>query len=126
MRAGVKDGHLKAGHEKPFSPAKFATHQKSNMKAAFDYLNHGPEKKKSYRDADGDVLTGPKNFLTNPMKQGKVGKAVTFSGPIEYQSEDYFAKKKLATKERQYHEGKLQEKPFSPRAKNFGHFNSPK
>lgn len=55
MRAPTKDGYLKAGHEKPFSPAKAVTHVRSVAKAAFEYVPHGPDKKISKRDADGDV-----------------------------------------------------------------------
>ena len=36
--------------------------------------------KKNYKDEDGAVIIGPRNFYTNPMKKGEVGKGTSFSG----------------------------------------------
>ena len=76
-------------------------------------MEEGPEKKPSYRDEDGGVKTASRNFLTNPIKLGKVGKGTTLGGVIEYSSEDYNMPKKIALKEREYHESKIQDKAFS-------------
>ena len=56
----------------------------------------GPEKKESRRDEDGEVKLGSRNFLTNPMKIGKVGKGTTLGGVPEYLAEDYNLSSKIA------------------------------
>ena len=86
---------------------------KEKVKAPFEHMNDRVELKKNYRDEEGNVILGPKNFLTNPPKEGKVGKNTTFSGVIKYMPEDYDAIKKLGQEEHKYHLSKLQDKPFS-------------
>ena len=125
-RTEVKDGHIKAGHEKAFAPAKQITHARKDMKAAYEYIEQGPIKKESYKDEDGEVKTASRNFLTNPMKKGKVGKNTTLGEIPEYMAEDYDLSKKLARQDRDYHESKIQEKPFSQRAGPLPLFNSHK
>jgi len=125
-RSEVKDGHLKAGHEKAFCPAKVVTHAKKDARAAYDYMEVGPVKKESFRDEDGEVKIGSRNFLTNPMKRGRVGLGTSLGGVVEYMPEDYDLSKKLARQDREYHESKIQEKPFSQRAGPLPHFNSHK
>lgn len=73
MRSTTKDGHLKAGHDRMFRPAK--NPNEKIHKALFDYKEEGPHQKdpKDFRDPDGGVITAPTNFYTNPMKKGKVG-----------------------------------------------------
>jgi hypothetical protein len=100
MRKFSKDGHLKAGHDKAFSPAK---DPHSKVKAIFPYMEVGVEKKKNYKDEEGAVIVGPKNFLIMPMKKGKVGKMTTLGGIVPYMEDDYNAKKKIEAKEREYH-----------------------
>jgi hypothetical protein len=48
MRKFSKDGHLKAGHDKAFSPAK---DPHSKVKAIFPYMEHGVEKKKNFKNS---------------------------------------------------------------------------
>lgn len=112
-RTVEKEGHLKAGHERAFLPAKALTHERKGSVSTYEYMEEGPPKKASFRDEDGEVKTGSRNFLTNPMKLGRVGKGVTLGGIIEYSSEDYNMPGKVAKQEREYHESKIQEKPFS-------------
>jgi hypothetical protein len=72
---------------------------------------------------------GPRNFTAIPMKKGKVGKLTFFGGQIPYKEDDVFTnKKKLIKSEIEYHNSKVQEKPFSQQAKRlkFGTFNNPK
>jgi hypothetical protein len=73
-------------------------------------------------------MIGPKNFVTNPMKEGKPGtkKGTSFGGIVPYMEDDYDIKKKLLAKELEYHNSKVQEKPFSQKAKAWGFFNSHK
>ena len=80
---------------------------------------------KNFRDEEGAILTAPRNVQTNPMKRGRVGKNTTFSGQLPYMESDYNKPKELALKESAYHRSKLQDKPFSQRAKSlrFGLFN---
>ena len=69
----------------------------------------------------------PRNFMTNPPKKGKVGKMTTFGGPTPFMEDDYNSPKKLAHAELEYHWSKLQDKPFSQKAKKLknGVFNQP-
>ena len=101
---------LAAGHEKNFAPAKVI---KKNYKPPYEHLTDRRDVVKNYRDEEGAVITAPRNFLTNPCKQGRVGKQTTFGGVIPFMGDDYFAGKTAATKERLFHESKLQDKPFS-------------
>ena len=52
-------------------------------------MENPPEKKKNYRDEQGAVMIGPRNFTTIPMKKGLVGKLTTFSGPIPYKESEF-------------------------------------
>ena len=106
-RTEKKDGHLKAGHEKNFSPSKRIAHLKGVTKANVEYMEEKPLKVKNRRDADGDVITEPKGFLTNPMHPGRVGKNIYLGGNIDYISTDYNVNQKLARQEREYHESKI-------------------
>ena len=62
------------------------------------------------------------------MKVGNVGNNTSFAGPTQWITDDYNNPKVIALKERDYHLSKLQDKPFSQRAKklNNGVFNQPK
>ena len=96
-RSAAKDGHLKAGHDKAFSPAKLIVHQRKEMQAAYEYKEEGVDKKKNYRDEDGGVVVGPRNFVTNPMKKGKAGttKGTMIGEKYPYMEDDYNVKKKI-------------------------------
>jgi hypothetical protein len=60
------------------------------------------------------------------MKKGRVGKSVTF-GAFQFMDGDkYDIAREIAQKEREYHESKIQEKPFSNRAKHTETFNTHK
>jgi Domain of unknown function (DUF4586) len=64
-------------------------------------MNDRVDVKKNYRDAEGAVITAPKNFYTNPPKEGQVGKQTYFNKFVEHIPDDYNYPKKLATKEMQ-------------------------
>lgn len=68
LRENVHDGHIKAGHEVAFKPAKVV--QDKIYKAPFEHMSDHVEIKKNYRDADGAVILEPKNFYTSPPKVG--------------------------------------------------------
>lgn len=70
MRTHKKEGHKEAGHEASFKPAK--TIQRK-VKADFEHMTDHKDVHKNYKGPDG-VITGPRNFLTNPPKVGQVGK----------------------------------------------------
>lgn len=72
MRESVKDGHLKAGHDRVFRPAKHF--RQDDYKASFVHQSDLVEVKKNYRDEEGKVRIQPRNILTNPPKKGLVGK----------------------------------------------------
>lgn len=122
LRTLVKDGFQRGGHDKDFKPAKIV--EEKLYKQKYEYIPQGVPKKPSMKNEDNEVITGPRNFYTNPMKLGKVGKNTSFSGPIPYIEDDFDAKKKIAAKEREYHLSKLQDKPFSQKAKHTEMFNS--
>ena len=108
-RTEIKDGHIKAGHEKNFSPSKRIAHVKGVTKANVEYMEEKPPKAKTYRDADGDVIIAPRGFLTSPMKPGRVGRRenIYLGGITDYISTDYNINQKLARQEREYHESKI-------------------
>lgn len=71
LRDGKKDGHKDAGHDIAFKPAK-DIHRK--VKPDYEHHTDLKEVKKNYRDSEGAVITENRNFLTNPPRQGVVGK----------------------------------------------------
>ena len=82
-----------AGHDKMFKPVKVV---KEPVKALYEHKTDFAERKKNFRDENGEVTTGPRNFLTNPLKHGRVGKNTTFGGVIPWMKEDYDVSKELA------------------------------
>lgn len=88
-------------HDKEFMPAKDPGQKVP--KAPYPYKEEGPPAKKSYKNEDGEIETGPRNFTTIPLKKGNVGKNTSFGGPIPYMEDDYNLKKKLYKKELEEH-----------------------
>jgi hypothetical protein len=68
---------IKSVHDKMFVPAKVV---KQPVKAAYPHVEEKVEIKKNFRSDEGDVIIGPKNFLTNPCEAGKYYKNTTFNG----------------------------------------------
>lgn len=91
---------------------------KETVKAPYEHHTELKDIKKNYRNEDGEIVVGPKNILTNPLKLGSYGKNVFFGGVIPWMKEDYDVNKELAKKELEYHHSKCQDKPFSQRAKS--------
>ena len=77
MRASVKDGFRKAGHERTFRPSKNVRNYK--FKVPYSHHVERIEIKKDYRDRGGRVKLGPPNFYTSGHKSGLVGPGTTFS-----------------------------------------------
>lgn len=121
LRTEVHDGHKAAGHDLPYKPAK-AVREKI-YKAPYEHMTDRVEVKKNYKDADGHVITAPKNFYTNPPKKGVVGKRTFFSPLVEAMPDDYNWPRKVARKEMEEAKKLEQEKPFSQRARTWGGFN---
>jgi len=96
MRTSEKDGHLKAGHDKAFKPAKTVP---DKVKAPYEHMTDRVEVKKKFTDEEGNVMIAPKNILTNPPKRGKVGKRTLFAPQPEFIPDDYDYPKSLAKKE---------------------------
>lgn len=61
------------------------------------------EVSKNRKGPDGAVIIEPRNFLTNPPKQGEVGKGTSFAGMIEHLPDPFDRKKELDRKEREEH-----------------------
>lgn len=68
-----------------------------------DYI----EKKKNRKAEDGSVMIEPRNFLTNPPKEGEVGKGTSFGGNLPHMPDQFDRKRELLRLEREEHESKL-------------------
>ena len=101
MRSSVKDGFKEGGHEMNFKPAKAIPRP---VKADFQHMTDHVEVSKNRKGPDGAVIIEPRNFLTNPPKQGIVGKGTTLGGKIEYLPDPFERKREL---EKQAHEEHL-------------------
>lgn len=104
MRSSKHEGYKDAGHDKDFKPAKSL---QRHVKADFPHLTDYIEKKKCRKGDDGAVIIEPRNFLTNPPKEGEVGKGTSFGGILPHLPEPFDYKRELMTKERKEHEAKL-------------------
>lgn len=93
MRTTKKNGHIAAGHDNAFKPARDPGIKVE--KPPYEYLPMEYNKKKNYRDEEGAVIVGPRNFTTIPLRKGRNGKLVTFSGPIPYKEDPYNNKKDI-------------------------------
>ena len=78
---------VKEENEVPFRPAK--TVPDRLYKAPYEHMTDLVALKKNYRDADGHVITQPRNFYTMPAKKGVVGKQ-TFFNPFPTAIKDDF------------------------------------
>ena len=139
LRKFEKDVYLKGGHEHNWKYAKTVTHKKATQSAANEYIESAPPAKKKYKDADGEVITAPRNFYTRPLRPGRTATSLVIdrSSHIEYQGDDYNAQKKLMAAELKEHQAVMDKmldgnfKPFSCRSgvKNWlklydGNFNT--
>jgi hypothetical protein len=52
-------------------------------------MNDRKDIKKNFRDEEGAVVIGPKNFVTNPLKKGEVGKGTSFAGHLAHMPDTY-------------------------------------
>lgn len=118
LREEKGDGH-KAIHDVKFKPAKHVIER--YYKASYEHMNDRVDVKKNYRDADGAVVTSPKNFYTMPAKTSKDDPKYYFNRQPEHIPDDYNYPKKLARDEMKAGKEKEQDKPFSQRAKDVGH-----
>jgi len=66
LRPNKHDGHKAAGHDIIFKPAKHKIER--YYTASYNHMNERVDVKKDYRDADGVVITSPKNFYTTAPK----------------------------------------------------------
>jgi hypothetical protein len=92
LRSETKDGHLKAGHDRAFRPAKVVPN--NAHKIDFEHKTDLIEVKKKLRDEDGAVIIAPRNFVTSPAKVGTVKPNTTFGGFPEHIPDDYNYPKK--------------------------------
>lgn len=116
MRESAKDGYKKVA-DLPFKPAKTVPR---SMQLEHEWVGEPDDKKKTYRDADGAVITAPKNFVTTGAKKGIPGSSpgTLFQSEFyEHMKDEYDMKKDLAKKELEESKKKMQEKPFSQRIK---------
>jgi hypothetical protein len=71
MREAKKEGYKEAGHDFNFKPAKSVPHK---LGIGFDHMTDYKAVNKCKKGPDGAVIIEPRNFLTNPPKEGTVGK----------------------------------------------------
>ena len=105
LRHEVKDGHIKAGQDVAFKPAKTVANKYHT--ASYAHLTDRVEVQKNYKDEDGHVKIGPINFRTNPPKKGRVGLQTTFGGILPHVPDDFENPMKIAREELKYHKSKL-------------------
>jgi len=77
-----KDAHLPT-HDVPYAPAKIVRDY-THMKASYVHMPKDVYKKKNFRDEDGAVTIGPRNFTTKPPKKGQSGLGCYFEDNIPY------------------------------------------
>ena len=77
------------------------------MKADFPHMTDYIEKKRCRKGEDGAVIIEPRNFLTNPPKEGEVGKGTSFGGNLPHMPDPFDYKREVLTKERLDHEAKV-------------------
>jgi len=63
-------------------------HHKVTDKIPYKYMPENIHVKKNFRDEEGIVVTGPRNFTTMNPKKGKVGKNTYFGGAFKHLPED--------------------------------------
>ena len=67
-RTSKKNGHIDAGHDKAFMPAKLSYGLKAlesnsvGVKPSYAYMPLGPGPKKEHKDEEGNVRTEPPNM----------------------------------------------------------------
>ena len=114
------------GNEKAFRPVKNMKYKYSDYVHETDYV----EIKKNFRNPDPEsqkeVMIGPRNILTNPMKKGKAGKNTLLGEKIPYIEDDYNRAKELQRRKHLQDATKFQEKPFSQRVRRTETFNKRK
>jgi hypothetical protein len=93
---------LKGGHDHNFKPAKNTRERLYTAKYNYQPLMENT-KKKNYRDEEGNVILGPRNFTAIPIKKGKVGRLTSFGGVVPYIADPYDNKKKIAWAELKDH-----------------------
>ncbi len=129
-RTTVKDGHLRAGHDAAYKPAK-TVKETADYKAAYEHLPEQVFVKKNFKDPeDGSVVIGPRNFTTKPPKKGQVGAGTSFGGIPKAMADGYDAAKQQRRKELESHWdiiNKVQEgKRFFQRVRSTTTFNTAK
>lgn len=105
MRDLDPESYKKGGHDYKFKPAK--TVPERYYKAPYAHETDRVEVKKKVRDEDGNVITAPRNFYTNPNKKGITAKGTTFNKFPEHMADDYNYPRTVAKKE--YETGKALE-----------------
>lgn len=116
MRESVKDGHKKVS-DAAFKPAKTVSKQ---IKGDHEWMSQNNDKKKNFRDKEGNVIVGPRNFVTTGAKKGDPATTpgVLFSKePYPHMKDEYDRKRDIARSELKESKKKMQEKPFSQRIK---------
>lgn len=125
LRKENRQTQIAAGNEKPFKPQ---SHVKYPVTAAYDHMKEYEHVQKNFRSDENprEVITSPRNLLTNPPKVGNVGKNTSFGGMVPYMEDDFNRPKQLATKARLAGDALLQEKPFSQKVRQTSLFNTSK
>lgn len=125
MRDGKKPAGAADHDGKSFRPARHTNPRLHTT--TYDHKQELNHIEKNFKDEEGGVAIGPRNFFTMPGKKGNAAmKNAQFQKIVEHKSDDYNAPKAIARKELDYHLSKLQDKPFSNKVKLRGNFNHDK
>jgi hypothetical protein len=103
-----KEAWKKVG-DLPFKPPGLIDDQ---ILAPYEHLTDLVVQKKKFKDEDGNVITAPPNFVTNPARSGDPNctTGILFQKDhYEHMPDPYDAGKKIKLKELRYHQSKLQD-----------------
>eukprot|EP00357_Protocruzia_adherens_P037001 CAMPEP_0115026734 /NCGR_PEP_ID=MMETSP0216-20121206/34958_1 /TAXON_ID=223996 /ORGANISM="Protocruzia adherens, Strain Boccale" /LENGTH=279 /DNA_ID=CAMNT_0002401937 /DNA_START=28 /DNA_END=863 /DNA_ORIENTATION=+ len=116
-RKQEREKNSKNPHDVAFKPGGALKNIRGSNLHESPYPHMGGDKttKKMYKDPEGGVITGPKNFLTS-------GKGKSFWDYPEYLSDDYDNKRKLELAQKRREAEKFQEKPFKSMTITKGQF----
>lgn len=108
-------------HDVPFKPTG-----PIDMVSIPEHLPSEVTMKKRKRDAEGNVIFGPKNFYTSPAKRGHANMTpgVTFGGNFEHIPDPYDRKRDAYRKDMINSKAKMHEVPFKSTSNHLSVFNS--
>ncbi|EAR88890.2 hypothetical protein TTHERM_00264850 (macronuclear) [Tetrahymena thermophila SB210] len=111
-------------HVQPFKPTDV---KKTMVGGLYEHMKDFDDKTYRTRDEYGTIITGPKNFLTNPNKRGLGNTTVGhLFNPVTYSNDPFHRAKEMDVQERLEHKSRVLDlkKPFCSTQHGRGIFNS--